>query len=529
MMKKSLLLLLCALMLISALACGKQPDQSTPDSSTSAESSGILPSTETEPSEMEPTATEASGETKTTVSGDKTTKTNAPATVTTKVVVNEEDKGTYPDFGGATIVRACYEKRPTLNGDTQNDARVYALEWAEKKYNCKLVYKVYDSSKMDEAFTAAALSNNFFADIAVGNCIGYVGWCQSGMLEPVDEYYKGRNDLDRWNMEIGRFQETHYGVDVYSSSIVWPVYMVYNETMRKELGLQDPKELAKAGNWDFETFREYCKKATNKSKGTYGVACFGLDSILSEGTDFEALVKGTKDGKTWYWNGFSHKESGSYDKALKILTTMQQLRNVDKSVLGDSTGGLQPVLNAEEAFSKGKVLFLVAGDARARTVRKAGMKNFSVVTLPTFNKGEKPKNSWVSSFAFNGFPKRSEKILKKASSKNISTKDLVAFWMDANTTWNKARGKAYYVEDFDLAISEKAADCLCSEADARFLYEMGKGMTYKVTYAATMETGNAVIDGLYMPVLLGQKTPAAAIKQTDANIQSYADKTWNKR
>lgn len=208
---------------------------------------------------------------------------------------------------------------------------------------------------------------------------------------------------------------------------------------------------------------------------------------------------------------------------------MQQMRNVDKSVLGDSTGGLQPVLNAEDAFSKGKLLFLCASNNRALTVRKAGMKNFSVVTYPTMNKGETPKYCWVPSYAFTGFPKRTDKILSKASSKNISTKDLVAFWMDACTTWNKARGKAYYEENFDLAVSETAANYLCAEADARFLYEMGKGMSYKVTYAHSLETGNAVIDGLHMPVLLGQKTPAAAIKQTDANIQSYVDKTWNKR
>lgn len=53
---------------------------------------------------------------------------------------------------------------------------------------------------MDEAFTAAALSNSFFADMVIGNCIGYVGWCQAGMLEPTDAYYEGRADKERVNL-----------------------------------------------------------------------------------------------------------------------------------------------------------------------------------------------------------------------------------------------------------------------------------------------------------------------------------------
>lgn len=535
--KKSFIALLSAALLLASAACSGKPAVSDASSGAETASGGQTLSTgvTTAPSGVESgeaTGTSGAASTTKTNKNDKPAKTTTKSqgdSIPTKVIVNQDDNKTYPNFGGATIVFATYSKRPELNGDTQNDARVYALEWAEKKYNCKVEYKVYDSAKLDEAFTAASLSNSFFADIVTANCIGYVGWCLGNMLEETDKYLNARTDKERWNTEIGRFQEKHYGIDAFTSSIVWPEYMIYNADMLKELGLEDPKELAKKGEWDFDTFREYCKAATNKSKGTYGVACFGFDSILQGGADFEALVQGTKDGQIWYYNGYAHQESGSYDKALKILTLMQQMRNVDKSVLGDNTGGLQPVLDAEEAFSKGKLLFLEAGDARALTIRKTGMKNFSVVTHPTLEKGQTAKYSWVASYAFTAFPKRTEKSLSKASSKNISMDDLVAFWMDANTTWNQARGNAYYEEDFELAVVEKAANYLCSEADAQFLYDMGKNMSYKVTYAQSLETGNEVIAGLHMPVLLGQKTPAAAIKQTDANIQKYADNTWNKR
>ena len=64
---------------------------------------------------------------------------------------------------------ADYNKRPALNGDTKNDANVYALEWAEKKYNAKVVYKIYSYDKMKESFSAAAMAGQFFADIVTAN------------------------------------------------------------------------------------------------------------------------------------------------------------------------------------------------------------------------------------------------------------------------------------------------------------------------------------------------------------------------
>lgn len=248
--KKILLMLLSAALIITSASCGRKEVTSDP-TSTGGETTGQTQET----GETTGETTSLTQENSTVSGGDSTTKAGKTTkattkrrepTITTKVVVNEEDNKVYPNFGGATITYAAYSKRPELTGDTRSDAQYYALQWAEKKYNCKVVYKVYDSSKMDEAFTAAALSNSFFADMVIGNCIGYVGWCQAGMLEPTDAYYEGRADKERWNLEISRFQETHYGVDPYVSSIVWPDFMVYNVAMLKDLGLTDPKELAKA-------------------------------------------------------------------------------------------------------------------------------------------------------------------------------------------------------------------------------------------------------------------------------------------
>ena len=548
-MRKLFLIILSAVLMLSMVACGGGGDvdsstpsggESTTTTTTGGDTDSTTPSgdasdaTGTDPIDPDASTSE-SGTTTGTGSASATTKPTSKTTTgkttaqTTKPTVKDEDTTKYPNFGGANIVFATYGKRTGLTGDTQADASEYAMQWAEKKYNAKVTYKVYTSEKMDEAFTAAALAGQFFADVVTANCIGFVGWCQSGMLEETDKYFEGREDPERWNIETGRFQEKHYGIDAYTSSIIWPSFMLVDNTLLKDTGLEHPQELAKRGEWTFDKFREYAKKATNKSKGTFGVASFGMDTILEQGANFEALVKGEKDGKTWYYNGYAHKESGSYDVALKTLNLMQQMKNVDKSVFGEHTGGLQPVLDAEEAFSKGKILFLCSGAARALTVRKAGNKNFSVVTFPTLTAGEKAKYCWVNSYTFTGFPKRTEKALSKASSKNISMDDLAAFWMDAVTTWNSSRGNAFYKEDFKEAIAEYAVNYLNSKNDAQFLYDMGLGMTYKVTYAMSLETGGDVISGLHQPVMLGQKTPAAAIKQTDDNIQSYVDKSWNKR
>ena len=515
---------LCAALMCASMAgCGGKTQttfsESSEDSSEESTGSSAVSSSAASSSSSFVSADSSSNTVATRNNGTSTTR----AAENLVVVSGDDDSKVYPNFGGKTITVTINDasEQPALGNSTMGDSLYYALQWAEEKYNCTVQYVCLPQDKLYENFVASCVAGTYFTDVMMAHCWNYYNLItkdsSTTMLEPLTSYYESMDPslAARWDTSKSFYRGDIYGIDANNSSIVWPTtYLIYNTTLLNSLKLDDPQALARNGQWTWDKFREYCAAAATVD-GTKGVSAFRLDSLLAQSCDFEAIVKGTKDGATYYKNGYTYPDSS---KALSMLELIQEMY-MDGSVLGDSVSGLQPCWDAEAAFKNGTLMFLCCEDARAALEKSYGMTNFKPVTLPTQNADSTQTNSWINSYMFWS--------IAKSHSTDFSTADLVSFWMDAQTTWDTSRGDAYYNEDTTAAIEDKAAKSFNSVDDAQFLYDMGSTMKYKYDYTVTLNTNGDDATQIYMPVLRGEKSPSSVIAATDSLMQSYIDKAWN--
>lgn len=81
--------------------------------------------------------------------------------------------------------------------------------------------------------------------------------------------------------------------------------------------------MALDGTWTWDVFRDYCKRATDPSKGTYGVAAFMLPDCLRYTNG--AYLWTEKDGK--YYNAYTHPDTSR--NAMELLTLVQEMATKD--------------------------------------------------------------------------------------------------------------------------------------------------------------------------------------------------------
>jgi len=164
------------------------------------------------------------------------------------------------DFGGKTVTIACWvDMTPKLGNSDFDDARYYAFEYAKKKYNCDIQYVSMPEDDYFETFVAKSLSGQKFGDIVTAHCWNYVSWIKKGLLLPVTEYMEDADE--HWNTITPNYKDEIWSINAFSRT-TWPDYfLVYNTNVLAELNLESPQKLAKEGKWNWEKFREYCRKA----------------------------------------------------------------------------------------------------------------------------------------------------------------------------------------------------------------------------------------------------------------------------
>ena len=60
------------------------------------------------------------------------------------------------------------------------------------------------------------------------------------------------------------------------------IYIGYNWTMMEELGLEDPQELFKTGQWTWEKFREYAAAGTRDTNNDGTVDIYGFGGVFTD-------------------------------------------------------------------------------------------------------------------------------------------------------------------------------------------------------------------------------------------------------
>ncbi|MBQ8684101.1 MAG: extracellular solute-binding protein [Clostridia bacterium] len=419
------------------------------------------------------------------------------------------ENGEVEGFDGATLKVSIWTDTtiPKLGNSELGDAKYYALEQAKKKYNCNVEWVILPESQYFDEFVQAALSGTTYSNIALQHSSSILSWIKQDLVAPTDSYI-GENKDNRWNTSYAVYKGVNYGLFPTTANPTPYMMLLYNTRMVQELGLEDPQKLALEGKWDWNTFRDYCKRATDPAKGTYGVSAFMLpDSLRYANSAYLWVEDGGK-----YYNAYNHPSTNK--NALELLTLIRDMAINDGSILGDRTGGTTAKDDALNAFTDGNLLFMFA--QQQSTLKKIGFTEYAPVTFPIGPSCGTYYNM-RDGFAIWGIP-----------TTNDYEADLLAkFWMDALTTWDPSRGDAYYEEDLDELIDALHASSYNSRKDAEFVYTMGAKMPEKASLNNMLNLGATEVNEIYYPILSGKSTPAAVIEATNAAIQARIDEVFN--
>ncbi len=519
---KWLALLLAVLMcFVCITACGDKPVESTPGDSSDVggnedpdtsdvggsedpDTSDVGGSEDPDPS-GNATTDSTTGTTGLTVKTDpsKSTKSTTKRTTgTTKANTNTKIPTT---LDGETVIISTWASslEPTKDGTDAGNASYYAYEWAKKAYNVEVEFKVTPEETYFAEFTTAALSGDSYSDICMAHSQTYLSWIMDDLLVPLNDYMKKHSDK-HWNKNTFVLNGNLYAMQgANSSGINLPTdFFLYNPKMIKQLGLEDPQKLALEGKWTWDKFREYCRAATDVSAGTYGVSIFNLDMLMYTNNIDRIVVENGK-----YLNGYTHGESGK--NMLEFLTFLQEMKVQDNSIMGEVMGGLDPMNEALNAFLDGKILFTFA---QGQTwMKKQGYTDYAPVTFPIgpSHKGKTCDNV-MAGFSCMSIP----------TNARYDYQDLVDFYCDICTTWDKSRGDAYYVSNLEDEIDAFYLKNYPKRSDAEFLFEMGKGVKTRIGWNVYVNTGGIDTYQIYMPILQNTSSPANVLSATDGEIQT---------
>lgn len=406
---------------------------------------------------------------------------------------------------GETIVVSTWASStiPTKDGTDSGNASYYAFEWAKKAYNVEVEWKVVPEETYFAEFTTAALSGESYSDICMTHSQTYLSWIMDELIVPLDDYMKKHSDK-YWNKNTFVLNGKLYAMQrANSSGVSVPENIfLYNPKMIKQLGLEDPQKLALEGKWTWDKFREYCRAATDVSTGNYGVSAFNLDLMMYTNNIDKIVVENGK-----YLNGYTHGESAK--NMLELLTLLQEMKVQDNSILGDVLGGLDPMNEALNAFLDGKVLFTFVQSLA--WLKKQGYTDYAPVTFPIgpSNKG-KTYNNVLAGFSCMSIP----------TNARYNYQDLVDFYCDVCTTWDKSRGDAYHESDIEEEIDAFYLKYYPKRSDAEFLWTMGKGVGTSIGWNVYVNNGGIEVYQIFMPILQNTSTPKNVLSATDGEIQT---------
>lgn len=434
----------------------------------------------------------------------KTTKGNTTSRTTGTTKANTSTK-IPTSLDGQTIVISTWAttSMPEKDGTEKGNAAYYAFEWAKKAYNVNVEWKLVPEATYFTEFTTAALSGGSYSDISLVHSQVYLSWIMDDLLVPLTSYMKNKSDK-YWNKSTFVLNNELYAMKLASSNgvTVPENYFLFNTKMLEQLNLENPQKLALAGEWTWDKFREYCRAATDPSAGTYGVSAFNLNQLMFTNS-IEAIV--VENGK--YLNGYTHGKSA--DNMLELLTFLQQMKVQDGSIMGNVLGGQEAMNDAFNAFLDGKVLFTY-GQSEA-WLKKQNYTDYSPVTFPIGPNGdENSLDNVLTGFSCWGIP----------TNARYDYADLVNFFCDSQTTWEKSRGDAYFVSDLETSIDTHYYKYWARRSDAEFMFKMGAGIDNRIGWNVYVNNGQIEVYKIFEPVLMNKSTPKSVLDSTDGQIQT---------
>ncbi|MCM1328451.1 MAG: extracellular solute-binding protein [Ruminococcus sp.] len=182
-----------------------------------------------------------------------------------------------------------------LNPSTSGASKSVALEMFEQKYGGNIEWI---STTWEQRYDA--LSTNVLGGVGVDIFLGddvfnFPKGIVSGMFQPIDNYID-INDAIWQNVKSGMnaysFGGKHFNM---VTSVTAEEIVIYNKQTIEENGLDDPWELYKAGEWNWDKFKSMLQEFVDEDNDQYGLDGYWAENalLLSAGVP---TVGTTEDG-----------------------------------------------------------------------------------------------------------------------------------------------------------------------------------------------------------------------------------------
>ena len=239
------------------------------------------------------------------------------------------------NYGGKTLV---YLSAWDPNSD---DVKEF-----EKTYNCKLdIRKVNFNLYAQQA--AALVNGGTKIDIGYIFSGHYPQVLISGLWQPLQDHFTtadlvNTNDSNKTGIDLEKSKQFSWNKNLYGVTYYYSTYtgvLFYNKKLVNEFGAKDPMDYYKAGNWNYNTLREFATSVTDANSNIW----FGATAMYS------GWLQSNNTGYIKYVNGVptENLSDPAVFEALKLVRDMAVGQN---KVLGDVGD------DARDAFLKGKTV-----------------------------------------------------------------------------------------------------------------------------------------------------------------------------
>ena len=253
-------------------------------------------------------------------------------------------------LGGITVKMAFpYEIVMTPGLSEENDAFISRVGEVEKKYDCKIEFVYKSQTDYYDTLVQNCLAGQPTGDVINVGSSRIPDYAQKGILEPLEGYdaykqYLG-NQLSKKASDWMSVGGKTYGM--CAEPLEQRMFVTFNKRIFKENNLEEPYELAKAGNWTWEKFTEYAKKCTRyDSSGKITQYGFHGDlfSVMAS-----AIASNMGDVVSF--------ENNTYRLALDSPNSLEALNQVEKWMHTDR------IMNAEHVYWDGPMRMFEKGRA----------------------------------------------------------------------------------------------------------------------------------------------------------------------
>lgn len=171
------------------------------------------------------------------------------------------------DLDGYTFtVRDYYTTRwQPEAGEQPNDTILAIVDEVERTFNCHIEFEELDVNNAFQAVQTEVLAGGKFADLVISTMWNYGRFLGAGLLGDLREVEGMDLSHPWWNQNLQETLTINNRVVGSSAPFCSHLYMTwscyFNKTIWEELQLPDPYELVRRGEWTYDKFVQYAKRA----------------------------------------------------------------------------------------------------------------------------------------------------------------------------------------------------------------------------------------------------------------------------